>query len=66
MKKFGIFLAGAVTGGVAVVVAEAVWFTNKVKKMTEEGLRVAEEMSEMFGDIETVEQDTETDKNKEA
>lgn len=55
MKKFGIFLAGAVTGGVAVVVAEAVWFTNKVKKMTEEGLRVAEEMSEMFGDIETVE-----------
>lgn len=56
MKKLGIFVAGAVVGGVTVVVSEAVWLTSKVKQMTAEGLKTAEEITEILGDDSKMEQ----------
>lgn len=56
MKKLGIFVAGAVVGGVTVVASEAVWLASKVKQMTTEGLKAAEEVAEILGDDSKMEQ----------
>lgn len=56
MKKLGIFAGGVITGGVAVVVAEAIWLANKAKVITEESLKAAGEISRVFEDEEKFEQ----------